>query len=209
MGRYTGPRERLSRRAGVDLELKGERRSNGKGALERRSTAPGQHGAHSMRRKSVYGIQLQAKQNAKHYYGLRERQLRNLMIEARKAKDVTAGERLLQLCELRLDNVIYRLGFASTRSQARQFVGHGHVDVNGQRCDIPSRRLRPDDFIALRLDSPIRDRAREASDLIAHVPAWLLSDTDGLNGRIVRVPARDEIQVPLEEQQIVEFYSRV
>lgn len=209
MGRYTGPRERLSRRAGVDLELKGERRANGKGALDRRSAPPGQHGARSRRRGSVYGEQLQQKQNAKHYYGLRERQLRNLMIEARKAKDLTAGERLLQLCELRLDNALYRLGFASTRAQARQFVSHGHVDVNGARCDIPSRRLKPDDIVSIRLQSSIRDRARAATELISVVPGWLQSDTENLNGKILRLPERREIQAPLQEHQIVEFYSRV
>ncbi len=209
MGRYTGPAERLSRRGGVDLELKGARRSAGKGALERRGTPPGQHGGGFRRRASTYGEQLQAKQNAKHYYGIRERQFRNYMQEAQRGGEGVTGERLLQLLELRLDNVVYRLGFASTRAQARQFVTHRHVEVNGRRCDIPSRGLAPDDVIAVRAESPVRPAAQEAGELIDRVPAWLLVDTDALVGRVLQVPRRGEIQAPLEEQMTVEFYSRV
>jgi small subunit ribosomal protein S4 len=209
MGRYTGPRERLSRRAGIDLELKGERRMAGKGAVERRGTPPGQHGTGFRRRPSTYGIQLQAKQNAKHYYGIRERQFRNYMKEAQRGGEGVTGERLLQLLELRLDNVLHRLGFAATRAQARQFVTHRHVDVNGRRCNIPSRRLAPGDIVSIRAESSVRDRAIEAGDLAERVPAWLLADTEALIGRVVRLPQRDEVQAPIEEQMIVEFYSRV
>lgn len=208
MGRYTGPRERLSRRAGVDLELKGARRMAGKGALERRGNPPGQHGGGFRRRQSTYGLQLQAKQNAKHYYGVRERQFRRYVREAQRTDELT-GDRLLQLLELRLDNVLYRLGFASTRAQARQFVTHRHVEVNGRCVSIPSMRLSPGDVVAIRAESPVRDRAHEAGELAERVPAWLLADTEALIGRVVRLPQRNEIQAPIEDQMIVEFYSRV
>jgi small subunit ribosomal protein S4 len=167
MGRYTGPTERLSRRAGVELELKGERRMARKSGLDRRANAPGDHG---------------------HRFGRR---------------------RSLQLLELRLDNVLTRLGFASTRAQARQFVVHGHVEVNGRRCDIPSRRLAAGDVVAIRAESPVRPAAMLATELTDRVAPWLLPDTDALVGRVLREPARDEIQAPVEEQLVVEFYSRV
>ena len=209
MGRYTGPRERLSRRAGVDLELKGERRATGKSGLERRPYAPGDHGRRSGRRPSTYSLQLQAKQAAKRYYGVRERQFRRYVREAQGTVDALTGDRLLQLLELRLDSVVVRLGFATTRAQARQFVVHGHVEVNGRRCDIPSRRLRADDVVAVKPGSPVGEAARLAAELVHRVPGWLLADHEALVGRVVRDPHRDEIQVPLDEQLIVEFYSRV
>jgi small subunit ribosomal protein S4 len=209
MGRYTGPTERLSRRAGVELELKGERRMARKSGLDRRAHPPGEHGHRSGRRRSTYGVQLAAKQAAKHYYGVRERQFRRYVREAQRTVDARTGERLLQLLELRLDNVLTRLGFASTRAQARQFVVHGHVEVNGKRCDIPSRRVAPDDVIAVRSDSTVRPAAELATELTERVAPWLLADTDGLVGRVLREPARAEIQAPVEEQLIVEFYSRV
>ena len=209
MGRYTGPTERLSRRAGVELELKGERRTARKSGLDRRGHPPGEHGHRSGRRRSTYGVQLAAKQAAKHYYGVRERQFRRYVREAQRTVDARPGERLLQLLELRLDNVLTRLGFASTRAQARQFVVHGHVDVNGKRCDIPSRRVAPGDVIAIQTDSSVRPAAALATELTDRVAPWLLADTDALVGRVLREPARDEIQAPVEEQLIVEFYSRV
>jgi small subunit ribosomal protein S4 len=209
MGRYTGPSERLSRRAGVDLELKGERRAARKSGLDRRAQPPGQHGFHSGRRRSTYGLQLAAKQAAKRYYGVRERQFRNYLHEAQRSTEVRTGERLLQLLELRLDNVVTRLGFAATRAQARQFVTHGHVEVNGRRCNIPSRRLAPGDVVAIRANSAVRPAAQLATELTDRVAPWLLADTDGLVGRVLHEPERSEIQVPLDEQLIVEFYSRV
>jgi len=209
MGRYTGPTERLSRRAGVELELKGERRMARKSGLDRRAQPPGEHGHRSGRRPSTYGLQLAAKQAAKHYYGVRERQFRRYVQEAQRAIEARTGERLLQLLELRLDNVLTRLGFAATRAQARQFVVHGHVHVNGRRCDIPSRRVAPGDVIAIRSESPVRPAAALATELTDRVAPWLLADTDALIGRVLREPARDEIQAPVEEQLIVEFYSRV
>jgi small subunit ribosomal protein S4 len=210
MGRYTGPVERLSRREGVDLELKGARRFNGKGALDRRGAIPpGQHGMRRGGRASVYAAQLREKQRAKRYYGLRERQFRKLYKEATRNKESVTGERLLELLELRLDNALYRMGFASTRAQARQFVGHQHVNVNGERCDIASRRVKPGDEISIIADSPIRPLATEATVLVARVPGWLEVDHDGLSGRVVREPVREDIQVPIEEHLIVELYSRV
>lgn len=209
MGRYTGPVERLSRRAGVELELKGERRANRKSGLERRGYAPGEHGRSSGRRRSTYGQQLLAKQTAKRFYGVRERQFRRYVKEAQRAHDMLTGDRLLQLLELRLDNVICRLGFAATRAQARQFVAHGHVDVNGRRCDIPSRRIAADDVVALASSSPVRQSAQTASGLTDRVAPWLLADHEALVGRVLREPARAEIQAPIDEQAIVEFYSRV
>lgn len=209
MGRYTEPKERLSRRAGVDLELKGARRAALKGALERRGTPPGEHGATARRRPSTYGLQLRAKQNAKHYYGVRERQFRRYVREAQADIGAQTGDRLLALLELRLDNVLYRLGFSSTRAQARQFVSHGHVEVDGRRCDIPSRRLAPDAAVAIATASPVRPLAEAAGELMDRTPAWLLADPDALAGRVLSVPRREEIQAPVAEQLIVEFYSRV
>lgn len=210
MGRYTGPVERLSRREGVDLELKGARRLNGKSALERRGAIPpGQHGMRRGGRASVYAAQLREKQRAKRYYGVRENQFRRVYKEASRSTDSVTGEKLLQLLELRLDNALYRMGFASTRAQARQFVGHQHVLVNGERCDIASRRLAEGDIVTIVADSPIRPLAIEATTLVSRVADWLEVDHDGLSGKVVRLPIRSDIQVPIEEHLIVELYSRV
>lgn len=209
MGRHTGPTERLSRRAGVELELKGERRAARKSGLDRRAHPPGQHGAGFRRRPSTYALQLNAKQVAKRYYGVRERQFRRYVRTAQRDSEGRTGDRLLQLLEQRLDNVLVRLGFAATRAQARQFVSHGHVLVNGRRCDIPSRLLQPGDTVAIEPKSPVGDVARAATELIDRVPPWLLADHEGLSGHVVRLPDRDEIQSPVEEQLIVEYYSRV
>ncbi len=209
MGRYTGPTERLSRRAGVELELKGERRIARKSGLDRRAHPPGDHGHRSGRRKSTYAIQLAAKQAAKRFYGVRERQFRSYVRAAQRDTGALTGDRLLQLLELRLDNVVTRLGFAATRAQARQFVVHGHVEVNGRRCDIPSRAVAPGDVVAVRANSPVRPAAKLATELTERVAPWLLSDTDGLVGRVLHEPKRADIQAPVEEQLIVEFYSRV
>jgi small subunit ribosomal protein S4 len=210
MGRYTGPVERLSRREGVDLELKGARRFNGKGALDRRGAIPpGQHGMRRAGRASVYAGQLREKQRAKRYYGLREKQFRKLYKEASRDNQSVTGEKMLELLELRLDNALYRMGFASTRAQARQFVGHQHVFVNGQRCDIASRRLKIGDEVTIGMNSPIRPIATESTQFVSRVPEWLQADHDGLSGRVIRLPIRTDIQVPIEEHLIVELYSRV
>ncbi|WP_320671276.1 30S ribosomal protein S4 [Patulibacter defluvii] len=211
MGRYTGPVERLSRREGVDLELKGARRLAGKGALERRGALPpGQHGGGRRMKTSVYAQQLREKQRAKRYYGVREKQFRRLLTEAakRNAENTVTGERLLQLLELRVDNVVVRLGFAATRAQARQFVSHGHVLVNGIRHTIASARLKPGDVVTIKDGAPIKPLAQEATELVAIVPAWLEADHDGLSGRVLRLPTRQEIQVPITEHLIVELAGR-
>ena len=208
MGRYTGPTERLSRREGVELELKGARRMARKGGLERRGDRPpGQHGTRR-RSPSVYARQLREKQRAKRYYGVRERQLRRYLRASTHGREGRAGERLLILLERRLDNVVYRLGLATTRAQARQFVNHGHVLVNGRRVDIPSRSVVPGDEIAIRADSPIRPAAHEATEMIGRIAAWLLADPDGLRGTVARLPERAEIDAPVDEQLIVELLSR-
>jgi small subunit ribosomal protein S4 len=208
VGRYTGPTERLSRREGVELELKGARRLARKSGLERRGDRPpGQHGLRSPT-TSVYGRQLREKQRAKRYYGVRERQLRRYLRTSRRGREGRAGERLLVLLELRLDNVVHRLGLASTRAQARQFLVHGHVVVNGRRVDIPSRLVSPGDEIAIRAGSPIRPAAHAAAEMVGRAPRWLLVDLDQLRGTVLRRPERFEIDAPVDEQLIVELLSR-
>jgi small subunit ribosomal protein S4 len=209
MGRHTGPVERLSRREGVELYLKGLRALNGKSALERRGALPpGQHGTRRRGRESTYGLQLRAKQVAKRYYGVRERQFRRYVRAAERDVEGRTGEQLLVALERRLDNVVYRLGLASTRAQARQFVGHGHVFVDGRRVDIPSYSVRAGQRIALREASPVAPLAREATELASVTVPWLEADVDGLAGRVLRLPVRKEIPAPISEQLIVEFYSR-
>jgi small subunit ribosomal protein S4 len=210
VGRYTGPVEKLSRREGVDLCLKGERRLNGKSALERRGPQPpGQHGNARRRRESVYAEQLREKQKAKRYYGVREKQFRRYVAAATKKREGVVGEQLLQLLEQRLDNVVYRLGLASTRPQARQFVSHGHVLVNGERCDIASRQVKPGDVVMIKPEAAVRPVSTVATEQMGRVGAWLEADFDSLAGKVLRLPVRNEIDAPVAEQLIVEFYSRV
>jgi len=207
MGRYTGPVEKLSRREGVELFLKGERALNGKSALERRGdNPPGQHGAARRRRPSIYSTQLRAKQTAKRYYGVRERQFRTYVNLANRAQGVT-GEELLRLLERRLDNVVYRLGFAGTRAQARQFVNHGHVLVDGHKVDIASFRVKPGMTITIK--DGVREIASASTELTGSVAGWLQTDFDRLEGRVLRLPERSDINAPLQEQLIVELYSRL
>jgi len=210
MGRYTGPRERLSRREGVELELKGLRLARGKSGLERRGPVPpGQHGGGRRRPQSVYALQLREKQRAKRYYGVREKQFRRYVARAVRRREGRTGEVLLQLLELRLDNVVTRLGLAGTRAQARQFVSHGHVVVDGARVDIASFEVRPGQIVGIRPGSPVAGLAREAGELLSAAPTWLRADPDRLEGTVLHRPARDEIRVPVTEQLIVEFASRV
>jgi small subunit ribosomal protein S4 len=193
----------------VELELKGARRLARKGGLERRGDAPpGPHGHARRRRESVYGQQLREKQRAKRYYGVREKQFRRYLATASRGREGRVGERLMVLLERRLDNVVYRLGLATTRAQARQFVVHRHVLVNGRRVDIPSYLVSPGDEIALRMDSPVREAAHEATEQIGRVAPWLLADFDGLRGTVARLPDRAEIDAPVNEQLIVELLSR-
>jgi small subunit ribosomal protein S4 len=210
MPRDRGPVGKLERREGVDLGLKGERAAAGKGALERRPYPPGEHGrtrGRRPRRLSNYAEQLREKQRAKRYYGLRERQFRRVFDRAQRRTGVV-GDELLKLLERRLDNVVTRLGFASTRRQARQFISHGHVRVNNRRVDVPGFEVSPGDVVTITADGPVADLARRATDLISGVPPWLLADHDALTGRVVREPQRNEIPVPVEPQRIVELYSR-
>jgi small subunit ribosomal protein S4 len=208
MGRYIGPVEKLERREGVDLGLKGERALAGKTALQRRGALwPGQHGHSRRPRQSVYAAQLREAQKLKIIYGLREQQFRRYLEAARRRQDATTGEVLLELLERRLDNVVYRLGLASTRRQARQFVSHGHVEVDGRRVTIPSMQLRDGQRVRISSDAGAAEAARAAAEAVGRVPAWLESDPDSLAGRVLRGPARDEIDVPVAEQLVIERYS--
>jgi len=193
--------EKRSRREGVELELKGMRLLQGKGAMERRPYPPGQHGR-GRQRPTEYSTRLREKQRTKRFYGLREKQFRNAYDRA------GGGAQLLQALELRLDNVVYRLGFATTRAQARQFVVHGHIRVNGSRVDLPSARLKPGDVVSLKHGSGVRPLVAEAAGLVGRVPTWLLADHDEMWGSVERAPERSEIAVPAEERLIVEFYAR-
>jgi small subunit ribosomal protein S4 len=209
MGRHTGPVERLSRREGVELYLKGERALNGKSALVRRGPAPpGQHGNRRGTRPSIYATQLRQKQRLKRYYGVRERQLRRYVREASRRREGRMGEHLLTLLERRLDNVVYRLGFAATRAQARQFVTHGHVLVDGRKVDIPSYSVRPGQQVSIRAGSPVLPAVQAALELSGRMPGWIEADVDALAGRVLREPARNEIPTPVEEQLIVEYFAR-
>jgi small subunit ribosomal protein S4 len=201
MGRDTGPVEKRSRREGVELELKGARLLEGKGAMERRPYPPGQHGRRRQR-PSEYARRLREKQKAKRFYGLRERQFKGAYDRA------GGGTQLLRALELRLDNVVYRLGFATTRAQARQFVGHGHVHVNGRRVDLPSAQVRPGDAVSIRPGSGVETLVREATGLVGRVPSWLLADHDELWGSVERLPEHEDIGAPVDEKLIVEFYAK-
>lgn len=208
MARYTGAVCRLCRREGVKLYLKGERCYSDKCAIDRRPYAPGQHGQ-GRKKVSEYGLQLREKQKARRIYGVFEKQFRGYYEEAARRKGIT-GETLLQILESRLDNVVYRLGFAASRPEARQLVRHGHFTVNGRRVDIPSYLTKPGDVIAIKeksLESPrIKELIEAAEGKI--VPAWLERDLNEKSGRVVRMPAREEIDIPVAEQMIVELYSR-
>ena len=206
MARYTGPSCKLCRREGMKLFLKGERCLTEKCAIERRSYPPGEHGRGRIK-QSQYLLQLREKQKARRYYGLLERQFRNYYEKAARGSGVT-GENLLRLLETRLDNVIYRLGFAASRSQARQLVRHGHFQVNGRRVNIPSFQVKPNDIVMLKTGSPAEQVVRDATDLTASVAPWLQADHDGLTGKILKLPDREDIDTPVQESLIVELYSK-
>ena len=206
MARDRSPKCKQCRREGVKLFLKGERCLTEKCAVERRSYPPGEHGRGRIK-QSEYLLQLRAKQKARRYYGILEKQFRNYYKSAARQQGIT-GDRLLQLLELRLDNVVYRLGFASSRAQARQIIRHGHFMVNGRRVNIPSYRLRPDNIVSVKPESPVEQVVRDATDLTASVPAWLEADHDNLSARVLKTPERSEIDAPIEEQLIVELYSK-
>ena len=209
MARYRGPVCRLCRREGMKLFLKGERCYKEKCAIERRNTPPGQHGAGRRRKVRAFGTQLREKQKLRRIYGLLEGQFRRTFTEAAHRKGVT-GETLLRLLELRLDNVVYSLGFATSRSQARQLVRHGHIQVNGRRVDIPSFRVRSGTEVAVHESSRTNPLIREALDFAQGrgVPAWLELESDAFRGKVLEMPTREEIRFPIQEQLIVELYSR-
>ncbi len=208
MARYRGPVEKIERRFGVSLNLKGERRLAGKSALEKRPYGPGQHG---QRRKKVseYGLQLNEKQKAKFMYGVSEKQMRALFGEAKRRAGNT-GTNLVTLLEQRLDNVVYRMGFASTRRFARQFVNHGHVLVDGKRVDIASYRVKPGQKIEIREKSKQNGQVLRAIELTAQtgIAPWVDIDAEKVFGIFSRLPEREEIVIPVEERLIVELYSK-
>jgi len=208
MARYRGPVEKIERRFGVSLNLKGERRLAGKSALEKRPYGPGQHG---QRRKKVseYGLQLNEKQKAKFMYGVSEKQMRAIFGEAKRRTGNT-GTNLVLLLEQRLDNVVYRMGFASTRRFARQFVTHGHVLVDGKRVDIASYRVKPGQKIEIREKSKQNGQVRRAIELTAQtgIAPWVDIDAEKVFGIFTRLPEREEIVIPVEERLIVELYSK-
>jgi small subunit ribosomal protein S4 len=206
MARDLGPKCRVCRREGMKLFLKGERCLTEKCAIERRSYPPGEHGRGRIK-QSEYLLQLREKQKARRYYGLLEKQFRNYYEKAAKQQGIT-GEVLLRMLELRLDNVVYRLGFAASRSQARQLVRHGHFQVNGRRVNIPSFQVRADQIISTRPGSSAEQVIRDATDLTASVAPWLQADHDNLTGKVLRAPERTEIDTPVQEQLIVELYSK-
>jgi small subunit ribosomal protein S4 len=190
----------------MKLFLKGAKCDTMKCPIESRPYPPGQHGRGRIR-ESEYMLQLREKQKARRYYGILERQFRSYYEKASQRSGIT-GENLLRMLELRLDNVVYRLGFAASRSQARQLVRHGHFEVNGKRVNIPSFQVGEDDVIALREAAAAKATVTDATDLTASVSPWLQADHDNLTGKVLRLPDRVDIDTPVQEQLIVELYSK-
>lgn len=210
MSRYIGAVCRMCRRSGEKLYFKGDRCYTEKCGIERRKYPPGQHGQ-GRGKLSDYGIQLREKQKARKPYGLAERQFRKYFHEAERRKGVT-GEVLLQLLELRLDNMVHRMGFAASKRQARQMVNHGHFMVNGKPVNVPSFIVKPGDVIEVRETSRDIPAVRESIDKVEHrgLPAWIEMDLANFKGKVLHVPSREEMQLPFEiqEQLIVELYSK-
>ena len=209
MARYTGPVCRLCRREGMKLFLKGERCFSPKCAVERRNTPPGQHGAARRPKIVGYGLQLREKQKARRIYGVLEKQFRGYFERASRQPGVT-GELLLRQLELRLDNVVHRLGLAASRAQARQLVRHGHIAVNGRKVNIPSFQLRTGDTVAVREPSRQLKSILSSLEFLGHgvLPPWLELDRTLLAGRVLQPPQRADLNLPLQEQMIVELYSK-
>jgi small subunit ribosomal protein S4 len=207
MGRYTGPRCKLCRREGTKLFLKGDRCYSDKCAMNRRSYPPGQHGRYR-RRLTGYAIRLREKQKLKRIYGVREEQFRRYVEEAQKVKGRT-GTALLKILEERLDNVVYRAGFADSRAQARQLVSHGHFLVNGRVTDIPSYRVEPGDVIEVKPQSKdkLRELIKEAAEK-RNVPSWLSLDLENLRIQVNSEPGEEDLDKSVDTNLIVEFYSR-
>lgn len=206
MARYTGPVCRLCRREGLKLYLKGDKCYSDKCPVARRAYAPGQHGQ-SRKKLSNYGVQLREKQKAKRIYGVLETQFRGYYEKADRMKGVT-GENLLRLLEKRLDNVVFRLGFSSSRVEARQLVRHGHFTVNGQKVNIPSYQVSVGDVIAIKESSRSSEKFKALADVAKTTPQWLEVDMDKLEGKVVAEPKREDIDIPVQETMIVELYSK-
>jgi small subunit ribosomal protein S4 len=210
LARYIGPVCRQCRREGMKLFLKGERCHSEKCAIERRNFVPGQHGKDRKAKIVGYGLQLREKQKVRRVYGVLERQFRSAYEKAAHAKGIT-GENLMSGLERRLDSVIYRMGFGTSRAQSRQVVRHGHVDVNGRKCNIPSAQVKVGDVISIRESSKNNPTVLSARDATAHAPApnWIEVDREGLRGRVTSLPQRSElVQIQMNEQLIVELYSK-
>ena len=208
MSRYTGPNCRFCRREGAKLFLKGERCHLEKCAFERRSYAPGQHGQRMRRKQSDYSVQLRAKQALSRIYGMREGQFRGYYKEATRVPGVS-GENMMRLLESRLDNIVYRLGFAPSRKAGRQLVRHNHITVNGKRVNIPSYQVRPGDVIAVADKSRQLEFIQESMRRARDVVPWLSVDKVHLHGSVLEKPNREDIPTLAEELLVIEFYSRV
>ncbi|MDD4199773.1 MAG: 30S ribosomal protein S4 [Eubacteriales bacterium] len=206
MARYTDANCRLCRREGQKLFLKGDRCYSTKCAMERRGYAPGQHGQ-GRTKSSEYALQLREKQKTKRFYGLQEAQFRNLFDKAERKQGIT-GENLLIMLETRLDNVVFRLGFASSRKEARQLVNHGHFTVNGKKVNIPSFTVKPGDLIKVKEKSSNSPKFKEVKEMTITVPEWMSVDVEKLEGRVLTVPTREQIDTPVAEHLIVELYSK-
>lgn len=209
MARYTGSVCRLCRRERMKLFLKGDRCFKEKCAIERRAYPPGQHGQRRGRRTMGYGLQLREKQKVKRIYGIQERQFRTYFAKADRKKGIT-GENLLIALERRLDNVVYNLGFGASRSQARQLVRHGHITVDGKKVNIPSYPVKVNQTISVRESSRKNDFIKASVETARGrgVPDWLELDPENFTGRVLNLPDRDQIKIPIQEQLIVELYSR-
>ncbi len=208
MARYIGAKCRMCRREGVKLFLKGEKCISAKCTIDKRPMAPGVHGK-KRTKLSEYGLQLREKQKAKRFYGMLERQFRNYFEKAEKQSGIV-GENFLKLLETRLDNVLYRAGFASSRTESRQIVRHNHVLVNGKKVNIPSYIVKAGDVVSIREEFTSMPRMKELADITASriIPAWLESNKDKFNVKVLNIPARDQIDVPVQETLIVELYSK-
>ena len=208
MARYTGAVCRLCRREGQKLFLKGERCYSEKCSFNARAYAPGQHGQ-GRKKSSEYGTQLRAKQRARRFYGVQEAQFHHYFEMAERKQGIT-GDNLLKILESRLDNVVYRVGFASSRAEARQLIGHGHFEVNGHRVDIASYLLKAGDVIAICDKSKALEKMKGVVEANASrpAPAWIDVDKENCSAKVIALPERDQIDAPVEEQPIVEFYSK-
>ena len=208
MARYTGAVCRLSRREGQKLFLKGERCYSEKCSVGLRGYAPGQHGQ-GRKKSSEYGMQLRAKQTARRFYGVQENQFHHYFEIAERKQGIT-GDNLLRILESRLDNVVYRVGFASSRAEARQLVGHGHYEVNGKRVDIASYLLKAGDVVSICEKSRASEKIKAVveANSARPVPEWIDVDRTNLSAKIIALPTREQIEAPVEEQLIVEFYSK-